>query len=194
MKKGNATTGNWSCDDNLWQVWAQLSLFFSIYFFPSFQPLIFMQTGFQWLELGNRVGSTTDHFQLLIIQLRWGLAGLIESKGLKSLVTKSSLSKDLLPLTRKRGNKEPVVDCVFLPKDSRGRRKKKEVFSCVTRPKSTKGRFNRKVGMSRKTSTFKKDCVGIFFHSLGLNPQLLAQCSGEGKESSLYHDTTHVRF
>ena len=34
-----------------------------------FQPLISMHTGFQWLELGSLVDSTTDHFYLLLIQL-----------------------------------------------------------------------------------------------------------------------------
>ena len=34
----------------------------------AFQPLISVKTGFQWLEPGSQVGSTTDHILLLHLQ------------------------------------------------------------------------------------------------------------------------------
>ena len=48
-------------------------VFFISSFLPAFPPIgpssfISVQTGFQGLELGNRVGSATDHSQLLRIQ------------------------------------------------------------------------------------------------------------------------------
>ena len=34
------------------------------------QPITSVQTGFKWLELGIKVGSSIDHFQLLLYQCR----------------------------------------------------------------------------------------------------------------------------
>ena len=53
--------------------------------------------------------------------------------------------------------------------------------------KSIEERFNRKVGMSETNV-----CGNFFCQSQGLNPRPLAQCKGEGKESSHYHVTTLV--
>ena len=47
-----------------------------------FQPLISMQTGFQWLELGSQVVSTTDHFQLQFIH-HWTDEGWASSSNIK---------------------------------------------------------------------------------------------------------------